>query len=639
MSVSKMKMVSVTGKLEHLDEALAECIKCGCFHPEQTAEMVDKSGFKPITDDNPFRTRLGQLLEVLSDCNVEPEYIGSGDMTEQQANEFLTYLHDQLVVVQNRKKELDEVLARDENAIEQLSHFESLDIKLDRLFNCKYIKTHIGRLPAESYRKLKALPDNPYVIFLPCSLDNGYYWGMYVCPETYNEEANRFFASLFFERLHIDDYDGTPAEAIAHLTAETDETKQKIEKLNRIINSYFEKEHDRIMHLYSYLKHKSDICDYRRCCAKYKDYFMLIGWVPAKSLDGVSERLTKIDSVEIESDDPENIKKCCPPSRLKNRFFFRPFEMFVSMYGLPGYNEVDPTAFIAVTYTLLYGIMFADLGHGLVLSAAGFIMYKLMKMQIGKVLIPCGISGAFFGIIFGSFFGYEHALDPFWRLLGFDEKPIDIMSSSTMLLGMAILIGSALVLLSMCVNIYSSFKRRDIASAVFGQNGFVGIVLYISIFMLAAPLVVSVELPATGPTIALIMCVVLIFFRDPLGKLVCGRRDWKPKKLGEFVLDNAAEMFEVLLSYITNSISFLRVGAFILVHAGMMMAFFSIADMFSGTVGYYIVVVLANILVCVLEGLLVGIQVLRLEFYEMFSRFYIGEGREYKPMSEKAVVV
>ena len=106
--------------------------------------------------------------------------------------------------------------------------------------------------------------------------------------------------------------------------------------------------------------------------------------------------------------------------------------------------------------------------------------------------------------------------------------------------------------------------------------------------------------------------------------------------VGDYIIENFFELFEVILSYITNTLSFLRVGAFVLVHAVMMMVFFSLADMTGGGVFYVVIVVFGNAFVTLLEGLLVNIQVLRLEFYEMFSRFYIGEGVPFEPVRIQA---
>lgn len=131
----------------------------------------------------------------------------------------------------------------------------------------------------------------------------------------------------------------------------------------------------------------------------------------------------------------------------------------------------------------------------------------------------------------------------------------------------------------------------------------------------------------------IVLPLVLIFFKEPLGKLLARKPDWRPEKWGEYIVQNSFEMFEIMLSYITNTMSFLRVGAYVLVHAGMMMVVFTIAEIVpGGIIGYTIVAVFGNIFVIALEGLLVGIQVLRLNFYELFSRFFEGQGRPFTPI-------
>lgn len=135
------------------------------------------------------------------------------------------------------------------------------------------------------------------------------------------------------------------------------------------------------------------------------------------------------------------------------------------MYGVPKYNEIDPSLFIAITYVIIFGIMFADLGQGICVSIVGALMWKLKKMKIGKILMPCGISSAIFGCVFGSVFGFEHVLDPLYKaLFGLDEKPIEVMSSNSivMILLAAVSIGITLVVVAMGLNIYSSFKQGDV---------------------------------------------------------------------------------------------------------------------------------------------------------------------------------
>ena len=99
-----------------------------------------------------------------------------------------------------------------------------------------------------------------------------------------------------------------------------------------------------------------------------------------------------------------------------------------------------------------------------------------------------------------------------------------------------------------------------------------------------------------------------------------------------FFVEGFFELFEMLLSYFSNTLSFVRIGAFAVSHAAMMEVVLMLAGVESGNTNW-VVVVLGNLFVCLMEGLVVGIQVLRLEYYEMFSRFYKGSGREFKPFN------
>ena len=129
--------------------------------------------------------------------------------------------------------------------------------------------------------------------------------------------------------------------------------------------------------------------------------------------------------------------------------------------------------------------------------------------------------------------------------------------------------------------------------------------------------------------------LVLMFMREPFGKLCEGKKKWQPESWGEYCMQSFFELFEMCLSYVTNTMSFLRVGAYILVHAGMMLVVFTLAEMVGGAVGYIIVVIVGNVIVMALEALLVAIQVLRLDYYEIFSRFYLGEGRPFVPVKAR----
>lgn len=185
----------------------------------------------------------------------------------------------------------------------------------------------------------------------------------------------------------------------------------------------------------------------------------------------------------------------------------------------------------------------------------------------------------------------------------------------------------------MIMNIVSSLKRKDPESAFFGANGIAGFVFYAALVAgLICQMMLGVEIMNPIYIVCLIVIpLIFIFMREPFGRLAEGKKKWQPEKWGDYCTQSFFEVFEICLSYVTNTMSFLRIGAYILVHAGMMLVVFTLAEMIGG-VGYIVMIIVGNGIVMALEALLVAIQVLRLDYYEIFSRFYIGEGRQFTPV-------
>ena len=142
-------------------------------------------------------------------------------------------------------------------------------------------------------------------------------------------------------------------------------------------------------------------------------------------------------------------------------------------------------------------------------------------------------------------------------------------------------------------------------------------------------------LPATIIlVIFFVIPLLLMFFKEPLAHIIEKKPDILPDSKVMFFVESFFELFEVLLSYLTNTISFLRVGAFALSHVAMMGVVMLLGKAESADPNI-LIIVLGNVFVAGMEGLIVGIQVLRLEYYEMFSRFYKGTGKEFKPFKNK----
>lgn len=641
MAVSSVKIASIIGVLPALDEVIKVCGKSGIFHPDDALSFYSKNNkFVPLSEGNPYSEPLRKLKDMLKKAGMSMNMmdISDFDVSLKEINDYVNYINYKLGILLDKKQEALTEIAKHQKALNNISHFIGLDLNLAEIFACKYIKVRFGKLPKESFQKLNAhQQDDPYMLFFPCTVDEKACWGVYFAPLENIAEIDRKFAGLYFERLWLNQINGTPETERDTIKGLIDEANKELERINKKIENFWKTQKDQCLRFYTKLEEMNTYFGIKKYVSKYNESFILVGWIPEDQEENFSRQLSDVYGIEFSIEKADNEEKHSPPVKLKNNRFSRPFESFVEMYGLPSYNEIDPTVIVSILYTLLFGIMFGDFGQGIVLSVVGALMWKFKKMMLGKILIRCGFSASIFGLIYGAVFGLEHALDPVYKLLfNLDKKPVDVLEPKTVMIiiVLAVILGATTILLSMILNIYSSFRRKNYENAIFGQNGIAGILFYGSLMIGMGSMVLGANLMSLPYIFGLIVLpLVLIFFKEPLGKLLARKPDWRPEKWGEYIVQNSFEMFEIMLSYITNTMSFLRVGAYVLVHAGMMMVVFTIAEIVpGGIIGYTIVAVFGNIFVIALEGLLVGIQVLRLNFYELFSRFFDGQGRPFTPI-------
>lgn len=643
MGLAKMKLVNVIGMMSYLDDVAAALGRTGVFQPDETAEFFsDNERLIPINSTNEYDPLLDKLRDLITGAGIRPKIVDAPEydgLSLEEVSRFVEDTDTDLGTMIARRDSLQSEISVCEENIKKAEHFIGLELDVKEIAECEYIITRFGKLPKDSYIKLDKYKENPYMEFFPCSHDDKYYWGVYVTPITEADKVDRIFSRLYFENVTVDDIHDTPAKYVEEQKKLKDQLSAEVKSLNEEIAAYAKAHQDEILKIFTALcKHHAFMSIKNHAC-KYNKSFILVGWIPAEYEGQIEALLTKIDSVEVTFTKAKEELKHSPPVKLKNPFFFRSFEYYTEMYGLPNMTEIDPSWFIAITYTLLFGIMFADVGQGILLLFVAIFMYKVKKMPLGALLIPCSICSTIFGFIFGSVFGFEELLTPIYvNVLGLSDKPIRVMEgqATKLLIFCAVGIGIVLLMIAMILNIISCLKRKDVGGALFGVNGVAGLIFYAALVGgLVCTLLLGINIMTTAYTLGLIVLpLILIFLREPLSKKLKGEKELFEGSIGSFIVDNLFEMFEILLSYVTNTMSFLRVGAFVLVHAGMMEVVFVMAEMF-GPVGYVITIVLGNILVMALEALLVGIQVLRLEYYEMFSRFYIGDGRKYEPVTVK----
>ncbi len=643
MSVKPVKAISIIGMMSELDKVIKFCGDSQMFHPDDAMSFYSNTvDFVPLSQKNPYSMPLQSLKSAADLAGLQLEYTKVKGFTATTKG-ILKYVEDftsRIEGLVSDKLTAEQKIDSCQRTIEQAEHFVGSNIDFTEITKCQFINPTFGRLPIESYEKLSEYSDNPYVLFFPCTSDETHYWGAYFSPPDQKKNIDRIFSSLYFEKMEIPSFAGTPEEYIEHLQEELARLKNNRKKSEQLIKDYWKKEKDKCSRYYSKLTELDSYNEIKRYVYQYNKSFILAGWIPAENEEFFTRQLDGIQSVEYSLSDGKEQISNSPPIIMKNPPFFRLYEFYVKMYGLPCYNEVDPTPVVALTYTLFFGIMFGDVGQGLIVAIVGALMWKLKKMAVGKILIPCGISGMIFGFLYGSVFGFEEALNPVYQMLfGIDGKLVDVMDSETinMIIYGSVALGFVTIAIVMLINIFSSLKRKDLESAFFGANGVAGFVFYVSLVAgLVCQMFLGIEIMNAAYIICLIILpLLLMYMREPFGKLAERKKEWQPEKWGEYLVQSFFELFEMCLSYLTNTMSFLRVGAYILVHAGMMTVVFTLAEMVGGIVGYTAVVIIGNGIVMALEALLVAIQVLRLDYYEIFSRFYIGGGRAFTPITAR----
>ena len=602
MAIQKMQFIRLTTDKSHMDEMLHTALESRLISAESTTALI-ASHVKgdPIQEINYFEedinvlqgyaNLLGISLDASSGCAHE--------YTKEEIDTKLKQWEEAFACFNTASK--GNLSVEDEAALDLIRPLNYSD-----LHSLRYIDIRFGRLPVESIKKLSVL-DQEAFIYEVVQQNERYAWVLIGTSDGYYRKTIEILQSLFFENIEIPLVDR---------------------------KAYAEKYRDELNDVYAYCLLGSSKTKLHAYILKDDEDYNLYGFVAESDLDHFKSLFD--GNVKIESvDGYDTIKK---PTRLKNSWFFRPFEMFVKMYSLPDYTEIDPTPFLAVTYCLLFGIMFGDLGQGALLFIGGLLLEKKTGNQLAGIVGRCGIFAMIFGFLFGSVFGNEEILVPVHQsLFNVEHLLFETMNSAntmTLLIG-AIAIGVLLTLICQSMNIFIKFKQGHKAEAIYGQNGIAGLVFfaYVLLFVLKFMGMINVPVLFDMPVCLIFILVPIIcFFLKERFEAVEHGESFKPKAgWGNYALEAFFECFEVVLSFITNTMSYLRVGGFVLSHAGMMLVVMTLMDMVGGASP--LVFVIGNLFVMALEGLIVGIQTLRLEYYEMFSRYFVGGGKQFTVMS------
>ena len=651
--IEKMKFLSITGPKADIDRVVNTYLSKYEIHLENAlSELTTVQNLTPFLEINPYKEALNTANLFCEELNsfatdtvkAETAQAAAQTMDVETALDTIRRIQTDYQDLDKKRADLENQLTTVDESLRVIRPFRNLDFDISSILKFRFIRFRFGRIGKEYYQKFERyIYDNLDTIFIKCDEDDQYIWGMYFVPEPESQKVKAVYSSMHFEKIYMpDSYEGTAREAFEQLAQKRSLILSDFNTVSQKRNDFLISHCREILAAQAAIARLSGNFDIRKlaACTKGKGendiFYILCGWMTEKDAHSFqtdikddSKIFCIIDGEDDEHIQPETHQQ--PPTKLKNPKLFKPFEMYINMYGLPAYNEMDPTWFVAITYSFIFGAMFGDAGQGLLLFIGGFLLYKFKHIALAGIISCAGVFSTIFGILFGSFFGFENLFPALWLRPMNNMMTVPFIGKLNTVFIVAIGFGMGLILLCMVFNIINAWKAHDTEHIWFDTNSVAGLVFYGSATVSIALILTGHTLP--GGILLFIMFgipLILIFFKEPLTALVEKKSEVMPKEKGMFIVQGLFEMFEVLLSYFSNTLSFVRIGAFAVSHAAMMEVVLMLAGFESGHLNW-IVVILGNLFVSGMEGLIVGIQVLRLEYYEMFSRFYKGTGRKFEP--------
>ena len=645
-----MKFVSITGPKTDIDRVVNTYLGQYEIHLENAlTELTDVKNLSPYLEINPYKESLSTIGSFYEELE-NPEQVSVKNLSIQKALSLVKQIKEEADTLTATRKELEEKYDTLTEALRIIYPFRNVNFDMPSILKMRFIHYRFGRIEKDYFEKFKKyIYDNLDTIFIKCDEDERYVYGIYFVPAHEAQKIHAVYSTMHFEKIYVpNQYEGTAKDAYAALQAAYKKNVADLDANKAARKAFLKKYASDIVstkHTLSQFSRNFDIRKLAACThgdnnAEHPDpnykpkepFYILCGWMTDKEAHSFQSDISGDPRIFclVEEDDQEDVHKT-PPTKLKNPKLFKPFEMYTKMYGLPAYGEMDPTWFIALTYSFIFGAMFGDVGQGLILLIGGFLLYKIKHIDLAGIISCAGIFSTFFGFMFGSVFGFEDILEPIWL------RPMDAMMDvpfigklNTVFI-IAIGFGMGIILICMVFNIINSFHAKDVEKTWFDTNAVAGLVFYGSAVAVIALFMTGHKLPG-----GIVLCIMFLlpllvmFLIEPLTNLVEKKPHLVEGGVGMFIVQGFFEMFEVLLSYFSNTLSFVRIGAYAVSHAAMMQVVLMLAGAENGSPNW-VVIVLGNIFVCCLEGLIVGIQVLRLEYYEIFSRFYKGSGRKFEP--------
>ncbi|MTI60988.1 MAG: hypothetical protein FH762_13625 [Firmicutes bacterium] len=638
MAIAAVKKFQIAGLKKEIDLISKEIIKND--HIELIARESSIKNFKSYLRNNPYTDLLNEIKEIMdilkiNSSNSGIEFADFNNLNLENIKKYIKPLRKRI----NRLERLEKKFDQEENRLKNLKHhvylMRNMDIDLGELKELSHISLIFGSINKEGYQRLIENINDLPILVLEVNQDDEKVWFFTFTKKEYHEKALNILKSAYFELIKLPPrVKGQPRYILKRIEHRLGRIAILREQIALEYKKMAHRSSEQLITVLEHLRFFNKIKEIANQYYSESEYiFILTGWISAYHENDFAEKVKrKYRDVLYFSKDVSLKTEEKPPTIMKNPAWVKPFESLVKLYGVPAYNERDPSLFLAITYILMFGMMFGDLGQGFVFTFLGWLIYDgrllITSRDNSYLFISLGISSMFFGLLYGSIFGMEDIIP---ALL---IRPMDNIMTW---LGITVIFGIILLIISMFFNLSNSYHRKDLAEGIFSRNGFSGLFFYLFSLVSLASLLIRGKL-IFSPLLTFVLLIIpllMIFFKAPLASMIKGEGWVIPGKTLEYFLESSFELFDTLLAYMSNTISFVRIGAFTLNHVGLSMAVVILSEMMSKNISSLLILIVGNLVIMGMEGLVVGIQILRLEFFELFGKFYHGDGKEFAPVRIK----
>jgi len=588
---------------------------CGVFNPETTEELPEYLGEDYRQLFTLARSRLDKILALIP--LKKPTTIAERiiDFTElEQVNTQLGSIWLELSQQQEELHHLNEQQTYLKQLLDTLKSFAMLNVDLKQFQKqARFLNLHIGTIPIAQLEHLTeaiALAGHFIEIF---SRDEQSASIVVAGILEHQEQVQAILEYADFQALNIPpEFHSHPQQVHADLTAQLKKLQQNRKAL--LEKALDEKTQEILASSYQSLNNAAAYAELTDTLKGRGELALIEGWIPKADLlkleTLLDEQLKTPYVLTSRTPSPSEYQQV--PSLIQHHRFLAPFATLVKNYGVPRYGEFDPTLLFTATFILMFGTMFGDVGHGALIAGAGWYWRNQLK-TFTAFFIAAGSSSILFGFLYGSIFGFEETVLPaLW--LSPIHHPI-------LMLELALYWGMTFIFLATLITILNHWKEGNYANAFCNNTGLAGLFLYFGGFYAAEKWMTTDSFDINQQLAIFIPLLMILGYKWQQNKL----------PLGERILVTLIEGFESIINYLANTLSFLRVAAFSLNHAALAIAVFTLANMI-GSPGDWLMIILGNLFIVIVEGAIVTIQVLRLEYYEGFSRFFRGDGRVFIPL-------